>query len=383
MNEFIHTFSVIRCFSKQECTDFKNTYATKYFFNSDKHRFVLSKYADNGIRVEIMKQEDKERKYDPLHRKYKATIIITPHKLLAPGKHMGKLTIGSDIAAACKQLESVISEIENESGVNLWQDVKLRRVDITKDVVTPSDLYSAEIIKASKQAVYKRGYKVFKPQESESYNPEWPTEDSTLFYNHSQEIEAKIYNKLHDLDETERKEYTKYGLVRFELTLKHARLRESYDIGDTLSLEELPSILCRITDDGAALLDKYIVQTLYPGAMLSRNVLKKYLRFEYNGKEKRIEKMLGYSSWVTQMSSKYHSLYDISESKIANRRSCFKALSVSPIYVSSKCPYIPSFSDLLRGTVDQWLLNFAWEATKRKRKELTYWKFGSSNQIRA
>ena len=159
MNEFIHTFSVTRCFSEQEYMDFKNAYGLKFFYNSDKHRFVLSKYADNGIRVEIIKREDKERKYDSLHRKYKATIIITPHKLLTPGKHMGKLTSGSDIEAACKQLESIISVIENESGLNLWQDVKLRRVDITKDVVTPSDLYSAEIIKASKQAVYKNGYK--------------------------------------------------------------------------------------------------------------------------------------------------------------------------------------------------------------------------------
>lgn len=378
MSEFIHTFSVIRYFSKQEHTDFKSTYGSNYFFNSGKHRFVLSKYADNGLRVEIIKRDEKERIYDPLHRKYKAKIIITPHKLLAPGKQMGKLTSDSDIEAACKQLESIISEIENESGVNLWQDVKLRRVDIAKDVVTPSDLYSAEIIKASKQAVYKSGYKVFKPQESESYDPEWPIEDSALFYNHSQEIEAKIYNKLHDLDETERKEYAKYGLVRFELSLKHARLRALYDIGDTLSLGELPSLLCRITDDGATLLDKYIVQTLYPGAMLSRSVLRKYLHLKYDGKEKRIEKMLGYSSWVTKMPPEYYNLYG-TEFQIANRRSYFKALSLSPIYVSGKCPYIPSFSDLLNGTVDQWLLNFARLATERKRKELTYWNLRQQN----
>ena len=200
MNEFIHTFSVIRYFSEQEHMSFKNTYGLNFFYNSDRHRFVMSKYADNGLRVEVRKREDKERRFDPLHRKYKAEIIITPHKLLSPDKQMGMLTSSTDIEAACKQLESIISEIENESGVNLWQDVKLRRVDVTKDVVTPSDLYSAEIIKASKQAVYKCGYKVFKPQESESYNPEFPIEDSTLFYNHSQEIEAKIYNKLHDLD---------------------------------------------------------------------------------------------------------------------------------------------------------------------------------------
>ena len=81
MNEFIHTFSVIRCFSEQEHTAFKNTYGLKFFYNSDKHRFVMSKYADNGLRVEVKKRKDKEQKCDPLHRKYKIEIIITPHKL--------------------------------------------------------------------------------------------------------------------------------------------------------------------------------------------------------------------------------------------------------------------------------------------------------------
>ena len=117
-----------------------------------------------------------------------------------------------------------------------------------------------------------------------------PIEDSALFYNHSQEIEAKIYNKLHDLDETERKEYAKRGLIRFELSLKHARIKELYDIGDTLSLDELPDLLCRITDDGAALLDKYIVQTLYPGAMLSRSVLKNIFTLNMMAKKNALRK---------------------------------------------------------------------------------------------
>lgn len=372
MHEFIHTFSVVKCFSKQEHRDFKNTYGSNYFFNSDKHKFIMHKYANSGIRMEIQKREEKERKYDPLHRKYKAKIIITPHKLLIPGKRMGKLISKSDIEAACKQLGIIISLIENESGVNVWQDVKLRRIDIAKDVVTPSDLYSTEVIKASKHAIHKCGYKVFKPQESEDYNPEWPDEDSMLFYNHSQEIKGKIYNKLHDLNETEKKEYTKYGLLRFELSLKRAQLRASYNISDTLSLDELPCLLCRITDDGAMLLDKFVVQTLYPGTMLSRSVLKKFLHLTYGGKKERIKKMLEYSSWVTKKPPEYYDLYG-TESQIANRKNCFKTLSLSPIYVNSKCPYIPSFSNMLNNTVDQRMLNFARYTTRHKNKELTYW----------
>lgn len=378
MQEFIHTFSMKRCFSEQEHQNFKSTYGSKYFFNGGKKKakrklkFVMSKYADNGLKVEIKKRKYEEIKFDPLSRQYKATIIITPHKLLTPGKQMGQLTDSTDIQAACKRLINIFSEIQNESGVDLWQDAELHRIDITKDVRTPSDLYSAEIIRASKQAVYRCGYTVFKPEESEDYNPEWPIEDSALFYNHSQEVEAKIYNKLHDLEEVEQKEYSGFGLIRFELTLKKKRLKELYSIGEVLLPDGLSDLLCKITEDGSMLLDKYMVQALFPGAMLSESVLKKYIKRTNGGKEKRIEEMIKYSTWVTEMMPEYYGLYG-TESEIATRKKWFREASLSPIYVSKLCPYIPSFSDLLNGTVDQNLLNFAFLATKSRRAELDYW----------
>ena len=378
MQEFIHTFSMKRCFSEQEHQNFKSTYGSKYFFNGGKKKakrklkFVMSKYADNGLKVEIKKRKYEEIKYDSLSRQYKATIIITPHKLLTPGKQMGKLTNSTDIQAACKRLINIFSEIQDESGVDLWQDAELHRIDITKDVRTPSDLYSAEIIRASKQAVYRCGYTVFKPEESKDYNPEWPIEDSALFYNHSQEVEAKIYNKLHDLGEVEQKKYSRFGLIRFELTLKKKRLKELYSIGEVLLPDGLSDLLCKITEDGSMLLDKYMVQALFPGAMLSESVLKKYIKLTNGGKKDRIKEMQKYSSWVTKAPPELYNV-GLTPAQIAKRKEWFKALSVSPIYVDNKCPYIPSFSDLLNGTVDQNLLNFAWIATKRKRAELDYW----------
>lgn len=92
MREFIHTFSMTRCFSEQEHLKFKSAYGLKYFFNGDKKRgkkklkFVMSQYADDGLKVEVRKREYEEVKYDPLSRPYTATIMITPHKLLTPGK---------------------------------------------------------------------------------------------------------------------------------------------------------------------------------------------------------------------------------------------------------------------------------------------------------
>lgn len=378
MQEFIHTFSMKRCFSEQEHQNFKSTYGSKYFFNGGKKKakrkpkFVMSKYADNGLKVEIKKRKYEEIKYDSLSRQYKATIIITPHKLLTPGKQMGKLTNSADIQAACKRLINIFSEIQNESGVDLLQDAELHRIDITKDVRTPSDLYSAEIIKASKQAVYRCGYTVFKPEESEDYNPEWPIEDSALFYNHSQEVEAKIYNKLHDLEEVEQKEYSGFGLIRFELTLKKKRLKDLYSIGEVLLPDGLSDLLCKITEDGSMLLDKYMVQALFPGAMLSESVLNKYLKLTNGGKKDRIKKMQKYSSWITKVPPELYNV-GLTPAQIAKRKEWFKALSVSPVYVNDKCPYIPSFSDLLNGTVDQNLLDFASLATKSRRAELDYW----------
>lgn len=374
MREFIHTFSMTRCFSEQEHLKFKSAYGLKYFFNGDKKRgkkklkFVMSQYADDGLKVEVRKREYEEVKYDPLSRPYTATIMITPHKLLTPGKRMGKLENSTDIQAACRRLINMFSQIQDESDVNLWEDAELRRVDITKDVRTPSDLYSTEIIKASKQAVHTCGYKIFKPETSDDYNPRWAIEDSALFYNHSQEVEAKIYNKLHDLEDIDQKEYFGFGLIRFELTLKRARLKELYHIDGILLPDGLQGLLCKITEDGSMLLNKYMVQALFPGAMLSRSVLKKYIKRTNMGKEKRIKEMLRYSSWVTKMAPEYYVLYG-TESEIATRKKWFRKASVSPIYVSGECPYIPSFSDLVNGTHDEKLLNFAWSATKRTRED--------------
>lgn len=333
MQEFIHTFSMKRCFSEQEHQNFKSTYGSKYFFNGGKKKakrkpkFVMSKYADNGLKVEIKKRKYEEIKYDSLSRQYKATIIITPHKLLTPGKQMGKLTNSTDIQAACKRLINIFSEIQDESGVDLWQDAELHRIDITKDVRTPSDLYSAEIIRASKQAVYRCGYTVFKPEESKDYNPEWPIEDSALFYNHSQEVEAKIYNKLHDLEEVEQKEYSGFGLIRFELTLKKKRLKELYSIGEVLLPDGLSDLLCKITEDGSMLLDKYMVQALFPGAMLSESVLKKYIKLTNGGKKDRIKEMQKYSSWVTKAPPELYNV-GLTPAQIAKRKEWFKALGL-------------------------------------------------------
>ena len=72
MQEFIHTFSMKRCFSEQEHQNFKSTYGSKYFFNGGKKKakrkpkFVMSKYADNGLKVEVKRRKYEEIKYDSL-----------------------------------------------------------------------------------------------------------------------------------------------------------------------------------------------------------------------------------------------------------------------------------------------------------------------------
>lgn len=120
------------------------------------------------------------------------------------------------------------------------------------------------------------------------------------------------------------------------------------------------------------LLDKYMVQALFPGAMLSESVLNKYLKLTNGGKKDRIKKMQKYSSWITKVPPELYNV-GLTPAQIAKRKEWFKALSVSPVYVNDKCPYIPSFSDLLNGTVDQNLLDFASLATKSRRAELDYW----------
>ena len=53
MEEFIHTFSATTHLFKNEKDNLTRAYCEDIFFDSNESKFVLHKYAENGLRIEI------------------------------------------------------------------------------------------------------------------------------------------------------------------------------------------------------------------------------------------------------------------------------------------------------------------------------------------
>lgn len=164
-----------------------------------------------------------------------------------------------------------------------------------------------------------------------------------------------------------------YGLLCFQLTIFADILKKDYSIESCICLDSLPETLYQLTIDGNTLLNKYFGSAFCEGAMLSRSVLKEYLKTNCEIDQKEIKSMLDFSDWIRKMGSAslmYYGTFD----QVCSQAADFEKLKISPVRVSKRCPYIPSFSDLLNGTVDDKLLSFAMQVTADK-EGLTYWNF--------
>ena len=379
MNEFIHTFGMKRLITEKEHTSLCGNKHPLFFWNSKKGIWALKGHEGSGLRAEIrpLENECPLRLFNSEHPPYEIEIIVTLAKLLYPDTNLGGLTAKTEIELACENLGIIVNGIEEISKVDLLQGAKLHRVDLTKNIITPNDLYTHEIIEAAKKSVNRYGYEGYDPRVHLDYTVSWKDEDSMMFK--SKKVWCKLYNKKRDLllnkHQSEIEELGDHGLLRFEISLLRDILRDDYNAKGFITLEELPQILYSLTADGNMLLDKYLVKTFYKGAMLSKSILKKRLKCEKNLWATTVDSMNNFSNWVTQMKPKDLKYYDIPDG-ISAEISRFANLNLSPVQVSKLCPYIPSFSDMLNGTIDDWLLNFAWRATKRKAKELVYWNFG-------
>lgn len=382
MNEFIHTFSIKSPITEEEHTSLFEGKQSLFFWNKTKNIWVLKGHEGSGLRAEIRPLENKDplrvfNEFNGKHPIYEIEIIVTLAKLLNPDTNLGGLTTKAEIELACKNLDIIASGIEKITKVDLFQRAKLYRVDLTKDIITPNDLYTHEIIWAAKKSIDRYGYEGYDPRQHPDYTFTWKDEDSMMFK--STKVWGKLYNKKRDLllnkHQSEIEKLGDYGLLRFEISLLRDILRDDYNAKGFTTLEELPQILYSLTTDGNMLLDKYLVKTFYKGAMLSKSILKKRLKCEKGLWAKTVDSMIDFSEWVTWSNAKDLKYYDIPVG-ISIAISRFANLNLSPVQVSKLCPYIPSFSDMLNETIDDWLLNFAWRATYRKRKELVYWNFG-------
>ena len=338
MNEFIHTFSVVTYVSTEERDKFLLVYSDDIFFNGKEKEWIFHKYTENGLRIYITYCNPKERKYDKEHRAYKVELIVTPAKLIYPNGGMKKLLKAEEYALAMEKLKEILQEIKSKSGIDLWNEAKLKRIDLTKDIETESDEYSKEIIRLSKLSLHKTGYHLWLPSKEEIEKTGWAEEDSTMFYNHNQEVQAKIYNKLLDFKNIGVDVSDMKGLVRFELSLKRNFLKNSGLIqkGNT-PFEALAEVFAYVLKGAEELMQTHVVGPLWSGNFLSRRIQKKYIKKLCKSKESKMEKMLKYRDDCRGGIS-------IADGKVMDY---FEEISLSPLYTNKEIPYIPSFACLL------------------------------------
>ena len=342
MYEFIHTFSVITHMYNTQKDKLAAAFGDHFFYNSDEKHYVLSKYTTEGFRAEIKYNPSKEKKYNKNHWDCKAEIMITPAKLLYPGRPMKKLYTPQEYERACERLDDILREIELQSEVNLWDGAKIKRIDVSKDIETPSDEYSKEVVRMAKKALYKTGYHLWSPTADEIEETEWYEEDSVFFRNHNQEVGAKIYNKLTDMKNLGYDTTGITGLLRFELTLKRAYIRRFGKLTDKyLTLTELPNLLNSVLTSAPELMQKHIASPLWSGAMLYKDLQKKYIRIYCKSKTARRDSMMAY-----RKNANRYGVFEDEPTVVKH----FEAAGVSPLYLNGDIRNIPSFSDLLAGT---------------------------------
>ena len=341
MNEFIHTFSLVSYLYLSEKRALENAFQDHFFYNSEEKKVVMKKYVSRGFRLQITFNSKKEKHYDKLHRDCKVELIITPAKLLYPNEPMQKLFEKADYIRAIKQLKSILQEIELYSGVNLWNKVRIKRVDLAKDIITPSDAYSKEVIRLAKKALFKTGYRIWAPTESDVERTSWEESNSILFRNHNQGVNSKIYNKLEDIKAQQLNTENITGLLRFELSLKRDYLKQhtKYAVNH-LEFDELTALLCETLEQANPLMQNYLIEPLWSGDMLSKDLQRNRIRNYCQGKNERRKKMLAY---VRKCNKDNADPVDCSDRILVH----FEKINLSPIYTSDEFGYVPSFSDLL------------------------------------
>ncbi len=351
MFEFIHTFSAKTHLFKNEKDNLTRAYCEDIFFDSTERKFVLHKYAENGLRIEIEFNSKAEKKYDNEHHEYKVELIITPAKLLYPGEVMAKLYTIEEYELAFEKLNQLLREIELNCGVSLWKETKIQRVDISKDIETGSDEYSKEVIRLAKLALHKTGYHLWIPTKKDIDKTGWAEDDSTMFYNHNQEVSSKIYNKLTDLKNQDYDTTDIKGLLRFELTLKRNFLKNNGLIkSGHNTFEELNKLFSTVLDNAEALMQRHIAGPMWNGNFLSKKLQRTYIKIHYGKDSSEYRKMLEYRN-------ECENGIVIKSGKV---KDYFNEIELSPLHTSKEFSYIPSFACLISNTENEEIKRFSW-----------------------
>ena len=364
MKPFIHTISLKTYISLDDKNKLQEVFKSDIVWLGNEKKYIMHKFGKNGVLIKMSNRSDKEIKYDKEHRMYKVKIIVNLFKLLNPEKIYGQFLDENDIYSACHVLRNIFRCIETQSRINLLNNLILSRVDVAKDVVTPSDGYTLEVIRLSKLAAKKYGYENYVPTEEKK--KKWSLENSSMYY--SDYVNAKIYNKKQDLkDHNADIDLDAKGLLRFEASLKLCELKRQKYILEEFNIDELSNILYKITCDGEEVLKRYFKEVLTDGSMITKSLQNKYFEMKYGGKNTRIKNMKEYRKAVNNKVD-----YDFTSDKAYRIKKHFENTGLSPVYTNNDFPYIPSFSDILDEKVNKDILNYVF--IKTKEKNILFWK---------
>lgn len=372
--KFIHTFSVTK---NLDIDEFNKVKKISFYINEQKKN-VIKDYISRGIRIEIVNRHEKEIKYDKKHKVKKMIIYVNMNQLLRPDEKLGICKV-NEIDRAIINMKSIIEEIDKKTGVNIFVDVKLERVDVTVDIITPNDMYSREIIRVAKLARLPYGYHQYHPEENpDTYTEQWDIDNAFFFNNKNADVYAKIYNKHEDPAVKECIEgylgTENCGMIRCEVSLNRGFLAKNLDIKtNKLSVPALIEILKRIVEESSELIYLKLSGILLTSDMVSKKILYKLIQMHYTGHNKKIEKMINYIEYVNSKGYNDITKY-ASNSRILNLERYFAEIGVSPIYSRKECPYIPSFRNLLGGDINYILLNKCKRYNERRGHEYVYWE---------
>ena len=369
---FIHTFSMIKLFKKRdEVEQLGKIYNRKNI--TEKKVFRINEFSDKGVRLVIRDLEKQRKRFEKVTTEIE--IIVTPYKLLHNGEALGRLTTEEEYTEAIQELRKILHEIWDTTGVDL-QDAELNRVDVTYDIVTPSQKYTREIIAALKVMHLKKGYNPISKEILDKNN--W---DPSISYCYcistdKRNAQIKIYDKEEDLkdfgymdamDSIQGK-----GLLRFEVTLN--KFKKIYKKYDANTIEKALSKTLRHADK---IYIAYIIYPLQdPYGLLSKELLHRLIDKRVSGAKKR-EKMKECIKICEKNKASGIQLdtdFMGTSKRTKTVLSYFDDLLLSPIPLVSDCPFIPSLFTLIFDPDNTDAYEYLYYAKKHTRGK-EYWSY--------
>lgn len=374
---FIHTFSMIKVFKKrEEVEQLWKIYNQKNI--TEKKVFRINEFSDKGVRLVIKDLEKQRKRFEKVTTEVE--IIVTPYKLLHNGEALGRLTTEEEYTEAIQELRKILHEIWDTTEVDL-QDAELNRIDVTYDIVTPSQNYTREIIAALKVMHLKNGYTPISKEILDKNN--WDPSISYCYCistgKHNAQI--KIYDKAKNLkdfgymdamDSIQGK-----GLLRFEVTLN--KFKKKYKQYDANTIEKALSKTLRHAKE--IYFDYVILPLQHTQELLSKELLYRLIEKRINGMKKR-EKMKECIKVCERKKAQGIQL-DIdfmgTYKKTKTILSYFNDLSLSPIPLVSDCPFIPSLFTLIFDSDNTDAYEYLYYAKKHTRGK-EYWSYEEYNK---